>query len=139
MRGSDDTSGACWARSAGSPALPTSSRPGSASRSPTSRTRSSASSTQDWPRPATGGRWLATHGELDDVLDGLGGLALPPTRHPVRAVVFWVATVFLSPFLLLGTLLVLFETDVGDHVAGLVVVALAAAPLLGLWRWSRRS
>ena len=72
------------------------------------------------------------------MLDGLGGLALPPTRHPVRAVVFWVATVFLSPFLLLGTLLVLFETDVGDHVAGLVVVALAAAPLLGVWRWSRR-
>ena len=76
------------------------------------------------------------------MLDGLGGLrgpALPATRHPVRAVVFWVATVFLSPFLLLGTLLVLFGTDVGDHVAGLVVVALAAAPLLGVWRWSRRS
>ena len=69
-----------------------------------------------------------------DGLGGLRGLALPATRHPVRAVVFWVATVFLSPFLLLGTLLVLFETDVGDNVAGLVVVALATAPLLGLWR-----
>jgi hypothetical protein len=87
------------------------------------------------------GRALAarTHGDLDDVLDDLGGLTLPARRHPVRAVVFWVATVFLSPFLLLGTLLVLFGTDAGDHVTGLVVSAFAAAPLFGLWRWSRRS
>ncbi|WP_167880529.1 DUF1707 SHOCT-like domain-containing protein [Nocardioides guangzhouensis] len=87
------------------------------------------------------GRALAarTHGDLDDVLDGLGGLTLPAGRHPVRTVLFWVATVLLSPFVLLGTLLALFGTDVGDHVGGLVFVALTGAPLFGLWRWSRRS
>lgn len=50
---------------------------------------------------------------------------------------FWVATVVLSPFLLFGTLLVLFGSDLDDHVAGLVFLALTAPLLFGLWRWSR--
>ncbi|MGN6131789.1 MAG: DUF1707 domain-containing protein, partial [Nocardioidaceae bacterium] len=85
------------------------------------------------------GRALAarTHGELDEVLDGLGGLTSPVRRHPVRTVVFWFATVLLSPFLLLGVLFVLFGADLGDHVAGLVFLALTAPLLFGLWRWSR--
>lgn len=85
------------------------------------------------------GRALAarTHGELDEVLEGLGGLTHPVRRHPVRTVVFWVATVLLSPFLLFGTLFVLFGADLDDHVAGLVFLALTAPLLFGLWRWSR--
>jgi DNA-binding IclR family transcriptional regulator len=85
------------------------------------------------------GRALAarTHGELDEVLAGLGGLQREAGRHPVRAVVFWVATVVLSPFMLFGSLFVLFGSDAGDRVAGLVFLAMTAPPLLGLWRWSR--
>ena len=86
------------------------------------------------------GRALAarTHGELDAVLTGLGGLQRPARRHPVRALVFWVATVLLSPLVMLGSLFVLFGSDAGDRVAGLVFLALTAPPLLGLWRWAYR-
>ena len=38
---------------------------------------------------------------------------------------------------LLGSLFVLFGSDAGDRVAGLVLLALTAPPLLGLWRWAR--
>ncbi|HET6627318.1 MAG TPA: DUF1707 domain-containing protein [Nocardioidaceae bacterium] len=85
------------------------------------------------------GRALAarTHGDLDEVLDGLGGPTPQVRRHPVRTVVFWVATVLLSPFLLFGTLFALFGNDLDDHVAGLVFLALTVPPLFALWRWSR--
>ena len=85
------------------------------------------------------GRALAarTHGELDIALVGLGGLRREAGRHPVRAVVFWLATVLLSPFLLFGSLFVLFGDDAGDRVVGLVFLALTAPPLFGLWRWAR--
>lgn len=85
------------------------------------------------------GRALAarTHGELDEALAGLGGLSHPARRRPVRTALFWAATVLLSPFLLLGTLFVLFGVDLDDHVAGLVFLVLTAPPLFGLWRWSR--
>lgn len=78
-----------------------------------------------------------THGDLDAVLDDLGGLARPVARHPVRAVVFWLATVLLAPFVLLSTLFVLFGSDLGDHVFGLVFLALTGVPLYSVWRWSR--
>lgn len=78
-----------------------------------------------------------TRGELDKVLDGLGGLTPPASRHPIRTVVFWFATVLLSPLLLFGALLVLFGADLGDHVGGLVFLVLTAPLLFGLWRWSR--
>jgi hypothetical protein len=85
------------------------------------------------------GRALAarTHGELDDALVGLGGLPREAGGHPVRAVVFWVATVVLSPFLLFGSLFVLFGSDAGDRFAGTVFLTLTAPPLLALWRWWR--
>jgi hypothetical protein len=85
------------------------------------------------------GRALAarTHGDLDAALAGLGGLSHPVARHPVRSVVFWVATVLLSPLVLVSGLFALFGSDLGDHIAGLVFLAIAAMPLYGLWRWSR--
>lgn len=85
------------------------------------------------------GRALAarTLGELDGVLEGLPGLTEPIARHPVRVVLFWIATVLLSPFVLASGLFVVFGADLGDHVAGLIFLAITAAPLLSLWRWSR--
>ena len=47
-----------------------------------------------------------------------GGLPLLVRSHPVRQVVFWVATVLASPLVLLATLLFAFGSDVGDHVTG---------------------
>lgn len=86
------------------------------------------------------GRALAarTRGELDAVLSGLGGLARPMARRPVRAATFWLATVLLSPFVLFGGLFVLFGNDLGDHVFGLVLLALTGSPLFAVWRWWRR-
>ena len=80
-----------------------------------------------------------TYGELDDVLHGLGGLPRAVRSHPVRKVVFWVATVLCSPFVLLGTLLFAFGSDVGDHVGGFIFLAalLPALFLLQRWAWPR--
>lgn len=78
-----------------------------------------------------------TRGDLDAALDGLGGLTDPVARHPVRAVVFWVATVLFSPFVLVSGLFAAFGNDIESHFIGLVFLAIAAAPLYGLWRWSR--
>jgi len=85
------------------------------------------------------GRALAarTYGDLDQVLAGLGGLVLPATRHPARTVAFWLATVLLSPFVLFSGLFVLFGSDAGDRIFGLVLLALTGTPLFAVWRWSR--
>jgi hypothetical protein len=69
------------------------------------------------------------------VLQGLGGLQLRTERHPVRRVVCGVA--FLSsPFVMLGALFSTFGDDPGDHVFGLVLLALLLPGLFGLWRWA---
>jgi hypothetical protein len=85
------------------------------------------------------GRALAarTRGQLEQVLDGLGGLTYAGARHPARAVVFWLATVLLSPFVLFSVLFLLFGQDLGDHVFGLVLLALTGTPLYAVWRWWR--
>jgi hypothetical protein len=84
------------------------------------------------------GRALAarTYGELDDVLQGLGGLQLRAERHPVRRVVFCVVAFLSSPFVLLGALFSAFGDDLGDHVFGLVLLVLLLPGLFGLWRWA---
>lgn len=78
-----------------------------------------------------------TYGELDDVLQGLGGLPRQATRsHPLRKAVFWVVTVISSPFALLGGVLTAFG-DNGDEVSiGLVLLVLTLPGLFGLWRWA---
>jgi hypothetical protein len=76
-----------------------------------------------------------TYGELDDVLQGLGGLARASSHHPVRRAVF--AAAFLSsPFVMMGALFLAFGTDAGDHVFGLVFLVLLLPGLFGLWRWA---
>lgn len=74
-----------------------------------------------------------TYGELDAVLEGL---QRPVRNHPVRKGVFWGVGVLSSPFVLMGTLLFLFGTDTGDHVAGLVFLVLLLPGLFALRRWA---
>lgn len=77
-----------------------------------------------------------THGELDDVLEGLGGLPRPVTNHPVRTAVFWVIALLCSPFVLLGALLLAFGSDAGDRVGGIVFLVLLLPGLFKLRRWA---
>ena len=77
-----------------------------------------------------------TYGELDDVLQGLGGLQLRTERHPVRRAVFCVVAFLSSPFVMLGALFAAFGDDLGDHVFGLVLLVLLLPGLFGLWRWA---
>jgi hypothetical protein len=82
-----------------------------------------------------------THGELDGVLRGLGGLQQPSAEsHAFRRVVFWVMTVLTWPFLLLGGFALAFGSDLGDRVFGIVLLVLFLPGLLALrwWAWRRR-
>ena len=80
-----------------------------------------------------------THGELDAVLHGLGGLPRTVRNHPVRKVAFWVAAVLASPFVLLGTLALAFGSDAGDRLGGLffLVPLLPALFTMRRWAWPR--
>lgn len=77
-----------------------------------------------------------TYGELDTVLQGLGGLPREVRSHPVRKALFWVVAMLSSPFVLTGTLLFAFGTDLGDHVFGLIFLVLLLPGLFALWRWA---
>lgn len=81
-----------------------------------------------------------THGELDDVLAGLGGFGTPRERgrhaSPIRRAVFWVCAFFTSPFVFFGTMLLLFGSDGGDRIAGIVMLVLFLPGLLALHRWA---
>ena len=77
-----------------------------------------------------------THGELDDLLAGLGGYQAARESRPIRKAVFGVVAFVSSPFVLVGTLLALFGSDVGDHVGGLVMLVLFLPGLWALWRWA---
>lgn len=78
-----------------------------------------------------------TYGELDDVLQGLGGLQRPARSHPVRRAVFWVVALLSSPFVLLGAMLLAFGVDAGDRFGGIVVLALVLPGLFALRQWTR--
>lgn len=77
-----------------------------------------------------------TYGELDDVLRGLGGLPGQVRSHPVRKVCFWVVAALSSPFLFLGAMALLFGSDAGDRVFGVVVAVVLLPGLLALRRWA---
>ena len=77
-----------------------------------------------------------TYGDLDVVLQGLGGLPRPVSDHPVRTAVFWVVALLFSPFVLLGTLLLAFGSDAGDRVTGIVFLVLLLPGLFKLRRWA---
>ncbi len=84
------------------------------------------------------GRALAarTYGALDDALDGLGAMERPRANHPGRKVVFWVVAVPCAPFVLMGALLFAFGSDVGDHVGGLLFLAVLLPLLFMIRRWA---
>lgn len=77
-----------------------------------------------------------TYGELDEVLQGLGGLRREVRSQPVKKAVFWVVGAISSPFVLLGALFLAFGTDLGDRFFGLVVLVLLLPGLLALRRWA---
>jgi hypothetical protein len=83
-----------------------------------------------------------THGELEDVLDGLGGpgaqalWATRPERGIVPRIVFWVVGLFISPFVFFGTMLLIFGDDMGDRVAGIVMLVIFLPGLIALYRWA---
>ena len=77
-----------------------------------------------------------TYGELDDVLQGLGGLQRPGRSHPLRKAVFWLVALLSAPFVLVGSMLLAFGTDAGDHVGGVFFLVLLLPGLLALRRWA---
>jgi hypothetical protein len=77
-----------------------------------------------------------TYGDLDGALQGLGAPPREVHGHPVRKALFWVVTVLMSPFLLMGTMLFAFGTDIGDHVGGLVFLVVLLPGLFALRRWA---
>ncbi|MGH3331724.1 MAG: DUF1707 domain-containing protein [Nocardioidaceae bacterium] len=81
-----------------------------------------------------------TYGELDDVLEGLGGLQRPVKGHPGRKAVFWVVSLIFSPFVLLGAMALAFGVDAGDRFGGIVFLILLLPGLFALrrWAWPRR-
>ncbi|WP_175539563.1 DUF1707 SHOCT-like domain-containing protein [Nocardioides exalbidus] len=83
-----------------------------------------------------------THGQLEDVLDGLAGpgagtlWASRPEGGIVPRIVFWVVGLFTSPFVLIGTLLLLFGDDLGSRIFGLVFLVVFLPGLIALYRWA---
>jgi hypothetical protein len=83
-----------------------------------------------------------THGDLEDVLAGLTGpgSAVPWTPQVQRGLaaraVFWVVGFVTFPFVFIGTMLLLFGSDLGDHVFGIVMLVLFLPGLIALYRWA---
>lgn len=80
-----------------------------------------------------------THGDLDAVLHGLGGLRPTtdqPRTHPARKVVFWVSAFFTSPFLFLASMLLLFGDGLGERGWGVVLLVIFLPGVLALHRWA---
>jgi len=77
-----------------------------------------------------------TYGELDDVLQGLGGLQRPVRSHPLRKFVFWVVALLSSPFVFLGSMALAFGVDAGDRVGGIFFLVLLLPGLFALRRWA---
>ena len=83
-----------------------------------------------------------THGDLEDVLTGLtvpgASLLWRPraTRGIGARLVFWVVGFFTSPFIFFGTIFLLFGDDLGEKVAGIVMLTLFLPVLIALYRWA---
>ena len=83
-----------------------------------------------------------THGELEDVLAGLAGPGSPVLGNPrvqrglAARLVFWVVAFFTSPFVFFGTMLLVFGSDLGDRIVGIVLLVLFLPGLIALYRWT---
>jgi hypothetical protein len=80
-----------------------------------------------------------TIGHLDDALAGLGGYRRTPRTSLVRKLVFWAVAVPTAPFVLLGLGLLLFGSDLEDHVwGGILLLLITPGPwALRKWAWPR--
>jgi hypothetical protein len=56
--------------------------------------------------------------------------------HAARKLLFWIVSVFTSPFLLAGSGLLFFGTDLDDRVWGIILLVLFAPGLFALHRWA---
>ena len=77
-----------------------------------------------------------TIGHLDDALVGLGGYRRRPRTSLVRKVVFWAVAIPMAPFVLLALGLLLFGTDLEDHVWGGILLLLLTPGPWALRRWA---
>ena len=83
-----------------------------------------------------------THGDLEDVMAGLEGLESQSTWNArplpglLPRLVFWVVGLLTAPFVLLGSGLLLFGSDGGDRVFGIVLLTLFLPGLIALYRWA---
>ncbi len=83
-----------------------------------------------------------THGDLEDVLAGLAQpgsslmWAARPDRGLLPRVVFWVVGLLTSPFLLIGTMALLFGSGAGEKVFGIVMLTVFLPGLIALYRWA---
>lgn len=98
-----------------------------------SQGRLSSSELEDRTSKALSAR---TQGQLDHVLEDLGGLQRRVRSHPVRKAVFWVSAFLCSPFVLLGALLLAFGAGADDRFGGVVFLVLLLPGLFALWRWA---
>lgn len=84
-----------------------------------------------------------THGQLEDVLEGLtrpGGGATPWAPEAERGIMprlmFWIVGLISSPFVLVGALLLLFGNDMSSRVIGIVFLVLFLPGPVALYRWA---
>lgn len=83
-----------------------------------------------------------TQRDLEDVLAGLDhtGAHLTWTVRPDRGIlpriIFWVVGLLSSPLLLVGLMALLFGSDLGDRVFGIVMLVLFLPGPIALYRWA---
>jgi len=88
-----------------------------------------------------------TYGDLENAMAGLEAPATPAhhrlapappagSRSIVPRLLFWMVGLFTSPFILIGGGLLLFGTDGGSRIAGIVVLVLFLPGLIALYRWA---
>lgn len=83
-----------------------------------------------------------THGDLEDVLLGLAAPGSPlvwtarTERGIVPRLVFWVVGLFTSPFVFIGGAALLFGSDLGDRIFGIVTLVIFLPGLIALYRWA---
>ena len=83
-----------------------------------------------------------TYGDLEGVLEGLLGPGVPglwstgPERGIIPRLVFWVVGLLTSPFVFVGTMFLLFGSDNGDRIFGVVLLTVFLPGLVALHRWA---
>jgi hypothetical protein len=83
-----------------------------------------------------------THGDLAEVMSGLGAMGHPALwnakvqRGIWPRIVFWVVGFVTAPFLFIAAMALLFGSDLGDRVFGIVLLVLFLPGLIAVYRWA---